>query len=240
MVRSLTAPDPARWRVPVVLGALWMVGTVLGLHAQAAAQQEGPHVQLLERAAERYQSMDALCAEFTQVMRVPLLGSEVHSQGTLCQRRPHFFTMDFSDPPDDRIVADGDHLWIYFPSTQPGQVVRSPLGAAGAMDFHREFLDRPMAKYVVSAEGSETLGGVETQRVRLEPRASAGYVRATVWIDTAEALIRQVEIEQDNGSVRRVTLSDLDTAPRIGQETFEFQVPEGTRVVAMDGMVGGR
>ncbi len=230
-VKGALASAPTRVLACVlacVLGPITLATAAAPAEAQSAAG-------LLERAAERYAGLDALCADFQQRLQVPLLGQTTESRGRLCQRAPSFFRMDFSEPEGDEIVADGEHLWIYYPSTQPGQVVQTDLRGGGAVDFHREFLSEPNRRYVVEPEGSETVAGRRTERIRLTPRAAAPYTRATVWIDTDEALVRRIEIEQDGGSTRRIEMSDLTLNPDLADDFFRFAVPEGTHVVRMAG-----
>jgi len=228
----MTHPIVLPVRTPLVLVSLALLCLVSPLRGQ--------DIQLLERASQRFDALDGLCASFEQRLQVPLLGTDNTSQGRLCQRPPHYFAMDFSTPQGDRIVADGEHLWVYYPSTQPGQVLRTSLSTTGAIDFYREFLADPTTKYAVTAEGAETVDGRTAQRFRLEPKQSLGYLRATVWIDESDALIRRVEIEQENGSLRRVDLTDLQLNPQFAAGTFTFDPPAGTRVMSLDGVGSGR
>ncbi len=164
---------------------------------------------------------------------MPLLGVSRSRSGRLCQRRPNLFRMDFRDPDGDQVVADGRHFWIYYPSMSPGQVVRLPVDPSrGGLDFFREFLADPAATYRVGAAEAETVAGASTLRIPLEPRSSRGYRRAVVWIDRESRLIRRVEIEEENGSVRRVTLSNLEVDPALGAGHFEFTPPAGVQVVS--------
>ena len=237
---STYAARRLKWFCTSALGrTAWVLGALVAA-TPVAAQDATQGRALLVRASEHFGQIDGLCAEFEQTMVVPLLGSEVRSRGQLCQRPPHFFAMDFTDPAGDRIVADGTYLWIYYPSSQPGQVLRTSLSTTGAMDFHREFLADPFLKYDVTFEGQEQVDGRRSERIRLIPKDGTGYVRATVWIGHDDALLRRVEIEQEGGRVRRVDLAAIETNPRFTSEVFHFDVPEGARVVSMDGMVGGR
>ena len=187
---------------------------------------------MLERASERYAGIDAFCGAFEQEMNVPLLRQVTRSRGRLCQARPDHFLMDFSDPEGDVVVADGEHLWVYFPSTDPGQVFRSDLSASdGRFDFHREFLEDPGEKYRPEYRGEEVVDGRSTHVVSLTPLEPSPYVRAQVWIDAESALIRKVEIHEDNESVRTVVLRDLEIEPQISASLFEFEPPSGVQVI---------
>ena len=208
--------------------------TLLALAASAPALEGQATPDLLLRAADKYEQLDGLCADFRQRLEVPLLDTEVPSRGRLCSKQPAYFRMDFEEPSGDAIVADGEHLWVYFPSSQPGQVLRSPLGAGAEVDFTREFLSDPGVKYEATDEGTEVLQGRTTHRYLLDPVATGlGYTMAKVWIDTELALIRQVEIHQDNGSIRHVTLSEIDLAPGMTAAEFSFDAPSDVHVVSI-------
>lgn len=220
---------------PVLMALL--VGTVTApspATAQGTTSASASTPELLVRAAARYADLDGMCAAFLQRLEVPLLGTEVASHGRLCSKRPAYFRMDFDDPEGDAVVADGSHLWVYFPSSQPGQVLKSPLSDGGAIDFTREFLADPGVKYSATDEGPEEVDGRATRRFVLDPNTDdLGYTRARVWIDVGEALIRRVEIHQDNGSIRHVTLQGIDLAPRMATSDFDFDVPTGVQVITM-------
>ena len=208
---------------------------VLGLVASAipgSANAQSTDA-LLERASDRYASFGSLCADFVQRLHVPLLSQTTESRGRLCQMSPNFFRMDFADPEGDMVVADGEFLWLYYPSTQPGQVVQTDLSTRGAIDFHAEFLSEPTTRYDVHSEGRETVQGRATERIRLEPRETVSYRGARVWIDVENALVRRVEIEQEGGSVRWLELSALEIDPGLEASDFRFDVPEGIHVVRM-------
>jgi outer membrane lipoprotein-sorting protein len=187
---------------------------------------------ILEEAAERYAGVDAVCARFSQLLEVVLLDQENRGEGELCQARPNLFSMRFSDPPGDAVVADGEHFWVYYRSINPEQVLRLPVDPArGGLDFYREFLESPREKYDATIEGTEVVTGRETIRLALEPRSNRGYRNARVWIDPERDEIRRVEVTEENGSIRTVTLEDIRMDPDVSAGTFRFQVPDGVSVV---------
>lgn len=185
---------------------------------------------ILTRASARLAALRGFCGDFRQEIRIPLLGQSSRSAGRLCQQRPNLFVMDFTDPAGDRVVADGQWVWTYFPSTDPRQVLRFPLAEQGRMDFFQEFVSDPGVRYVPTLEGEEVVGGRSTWRIALEPRDRSYFEGATVWIDRETSLLRKVEILQENGSVRVVELGDLELDPTIPPSRFTFTPPEGTQV----------
>jgi outer membrane lipoprotein carrier protein len=200
---------------------------------QGQSSGEGTALQVLEAASARFADVESLCADFVQEIRVPLLGEERTTRGRLCQERPNLFRMDFTDPDGDQVVADGESFWLYYPSMSPGQVVRLPVDPErGGMDFYREFLEDPAGTYDIGAGVAETVDGVRTLRVELTPRGDRGYQRAAVWIDHESRLIRRVELEEENGSVRRITLSRTELDPSLAPDHFRFEPPPGVQVVS--------
>ena len=67
--------------------------------------------------------------------------------------------------------------------------------------------------------------------VELIPKASATFVRARLWIDRASRLVHRLEIHQENGSVRRIWLSQIDPDPVLERGTFLFEPPPGVLVI---------
>ena len=190
--------------------------------------------QVLEAAAERYRGVQATCADFEQVVDVRLLGRRVESAGRVCQQRPNLFSMRFSDPDGDAVVSDGEHFWVYYPSLDTEQVVRYHVaGSPGGYDFYREFLDDPAAKYTVRDGGTEQVDDRDCRIVELAPTDAGAYQRARLWLDVRDHTVRRLEVHHENGSVRTLSLRNLDLAPALGSAYFAFRVPEGARV--MDG-----
>ena len=53
--------------------------------------------------------------------------------GVFVQERPNRVSITFTEPSGDRIVGDGKSLWVYLPSSTPGQVLKLPADADGAI-----------------------------------------------------------------------------------------------------------
>lgn len=186
----------------------------------------------MDAAADRYRSVRSLCSDFAQVMDVRLLRRTIESEGRLCQQRPNLFSMRFTDPDGDLVVSDGGSFWVYYPSLNPKQVVRYDLSdRPGTYDFFQEFLSDPASKYTAADGGTEAVGGKVCQIVELSPTGEAAYRSARVWLDPETDLICQLEVHQDNGTVRTITLRGVRLNPTVEVGEFAFVVPDGARVV---------
>lgn len=212
--------------------AALVMGTLGGaVTAVPVAAQDG--LAIMRAAAERYQGVEALCADFTQHLVVPLLGDERTGEGRVCQARPNKFAMRFTQPDGDRVVIDGESVWVYYPSLDEKQVMRMPVAQQrGGHDFHREFLEDPETKYDVSYEGTDTVAGRATHRLKLVPRSRASYTAATLWIDEGRPALRRLRIEEENGTVRTITLSNIDFTSDPDGAWFTFTPPEGALIVS--------
>jgi outer membrane lipoprotein-sorting protein len=80
---------------------------------------------ILDRATAVYDPIRTLQADFVQIIDNPMLGDPDTTRGKLYQQKPNSFAMRFTEPKNDRIVADGRYLWLYTPSSTPGQAIRA-------------------------------------------------------------------------------------------------------------------
>jgi outer membrane lipoprotein-sorting protein len=190
---------------------------------------------LLEEAGARYSQLQGFCATFEQTLSVPLLGDTTYSKGSLCQERPNLFAMRFSDPDGDVLLADGDFFWVYYPSSDPRQVIQFEMeDRPGGVDFQREFLEAPAGKYEMEYLGEESVSGRSTHLISVKPFERSGFRAARIWLDAERSLILQARIEMENESVRTVILSEIQLDPAPDPDRFRFVPPQGAQVIRRD------
>ena len=212
----------------------------LSLVASVSAGTAQESVRAMEAAVELYRDVGAMCADFEQAIEVRLGRRTIESAGRVCQQRPNLFSMRFTDPDGDMVISDGEFFWVYYPSLDDVQVNRYPVSdAPGSQDFFRELLEDPGVKYDAREGGIEGVGGRDCRVVTLTPRAGAAYDRARLWVDTESHVIRRLEVHEQNGNVRTVTLHGVDLSPSIDPGTFVFEVPQGARIRGGGGSGGG-
>jgi chaperone LolA len=197
--------------------------------AQARSQDRA--AQILTQAEAAANGVRSLEADFTQTMTVPLLNQTQRSAGKLYQRKPDRFLMRFSDPAGDVIVADGRHFWLYYPSADRTQVIRTSIAAGGeAVDLQKQFLSNPNQRFVSTVAGEESVGGRAAHVLTLVPRGASPYRILKIWVDKEDHLVRRFEITEENESVRRVELRNLRTNHQLANTLFTFTPPEGAQV----------
>ena len=206
-----------------------LAAAVLSAPVSARAQNADA---VIDRAVAAYARLNSMRAEFRQTLTNPLTGSTQTTTGVILRKKPNLLSINFAS--GDRVAADGSTLWVYLPSSTPGQVMRMPYngGNATALDPAREFLDSPRARFTVSGSGAATVGGRATHAVTLVPkRANANFTTAKVWIDDADSSIRQFDVENASGLKRHVVITSFTANPAISASSFRFSVPKGAKVV---------
>jgi outer membrane lipoprotein carrier protein len=208
---------------------------MLTLLALLAGPPQSPDpAAIVRRAGAVYRGLTSLQADFVQVIQDPGIGDTLRADGRLYQAGANSFAMRFSDPPDEAIVIDGKFVWLYTPSTTPGQVIRSRMEAdpVYGANLLARILDRPAERYSSAWLRADTLGGRRMDVVSIVPRSgSLSFSKAVLWLDREDALPRRIELEEAQGVRRVLTLSRLRPNATIDRGLFEFKVPKGVRVV---------
>jgi outer membrane lipoprotein carrier protein len=189
---------------------------------------------ILDRASRSFDTVRTLAADFVQVLDNPMLGDPDTTRGRLYQQRPNYFAMRFSDPKNDRVVADGRRLWLYTPSSTPGQVIRTTIPGAGTTgpNLIGQFVEHPRERYTARYVRADSTGGAAVAVIALTPRVrDLPYAEATVWIATQDGLIRRIEIVENSGQRRTITLAHLTVNKPIPNREFRFAPTSGVRVV---------
>jgi len=218
-----------------LFAAVIALGATTGLEAQSAGA-------VMESAVNAYSELRSVRAEFRQTINNPLTGTTAVSRGVLLRKDPNLLSINFTEPKGDRIVADGKSLWVYLPSSAPGQVMRMPASSdnsVGMVDPGGLFLASPSTRYVITSAGSGTLSGRKVNIVALVPRkANNAFTRAKVWVDAEDSTIRQFEVVDANGLTRLVTITSVQRNAAIPASAFRFTPQKNVRVIESGGISG--
>lgn len=203
---------------------------------------QGPNATL-QRAVTAYKSATTISARFDQTVSNPLTDRTLSTSGELMRQRPNLLSISFNGTNPDRIVADGSNLWVYLPSSAPGQVIKVPASAGQRgmlVDPMGQILSAPMNSYAIADAGTATIAGRATHAITLTPKSrEALFAKATLWIDDSDGLVRQLESTEPSGLIRKITVTRFRTNVAIPRSTFEFIPPRNTRVIDGASMIGG-
>ena len=211
---------------------LCLVLAALGVAPGVATAQDA--ASIVGRSSRVYRSLSSLAADFVQVIDNPMIDS-AESRGTLVQAGEDRLAMRFTDPRGEAIVIDGRSIWVYTPSTTPGQVIRMGVPSGGPVygyNILAWLLDRPAERYTATYVRSDRLNGRPVDVVRLDPAVpDLPFERAIVSLDKEDGLPRRLEITERGGALRTLTLSKVQLNQRVPDSTFAFRVPSGVRIV---------
>jgi outer membrane lipoprotein carrier protein len=189
----------------------------------------------IDRAVAAWAKVKSVRGTFDQTVTNSIVGTSATSHGDFAQEKPNRLAIRFKAPMTDAIVADGKAVWIYLPSSSPGQVVKRPAADRDAVpiDLTGMFLDAPRAKYDIAPTVSRTVDGHPAHGLTLVPKkgTSAPFSKATVWVDDDDSLIREFEEVETSGVIRHIHLTSMELNGVIDRATFAFTVPSGVKVL---------
>lgn len=207
------------------------IAVIAGLLLPASISAQSADA-ILDRAVAKYSQMQSLRVEFRQTLTNPLTGTTASTTGALLRRKPNLLSIAFDN--GDKIVADGINLWIYLPSSVPGQVIRQSARSAATSTFDPagEFLTSPRERYTASAGGASSVSGRASHLLTLTPKSqSAPFSKVKLWVDDADNTVRQFEVTEKTGVQRLILITRLAMNPALARSTFRFTPPKGARVV---------
>ncbi|MFN8645195.1 MAG: outer membrane lipoprotein carrier protein LolA [Gemmatimonadales bacterium] len=211
-----------------------MIALCAALLLLAGPPQADPDPRaLIEKAARSYRAITSFTADFKQVIADSMIGT-YESRGRIVQAGESRLAMRFTDPSGDAIVMDGEHIWVYTPSTTPGQVLRLklPTDPTYGPNVLAWILTDPARRYESRYLRNDQVAGRGADVVVLTPRdRSLPFREAVVWLDQFDNLPRKLEIRERGGQVRTLTFTGVQTSRRVGPETFTFRAPDGVRIV---------
>ena len=190
---------------------------------------------IIDRAVAAWGKITSIRGTFEQTVTNALTGTSASSKGTYAQERPNRLAIRFEQPGADAIVADGKFVWVYLPTSAPGQVIKraGTDRSSVPIDITGQFLDAPRKKYDIAAAPARTVSGHAAHGLLLTPKAgtSGPFTKATVWVDDDDSLIREFEATDPTGVTRHVRLTSLEPNAQIDRSTFTFTPKKGVKIV---------
>lgn len=185
------------------------------------------------RASRAYRALSSIRAAFHQVIEDRMIGTQ-ESRGDLVQSGTARLAMRFSDPKGDLVVLDGTNMWLYTPSTTPGQVIRMPIphDPVYGPNVLTRILDRPTERYQVTWLRADTAEGRPADVLEFVPTtADPLFSRAVIWFDRQTLLPKRLELDERSGVRRTLSLARVRTNTPVRESEFRFEVPDGVRVI---------
>jgi len=183
-----------------------------------------------KRLKAALKNMDNISAEFKQTLRDEDKKIVQQSRGTLKLQRPGKFAWIYTDPFEQRIVADGSELWIY--DVELEQVTVKPMDAG--------LSNAPIMILMKQSDVSDqfTISEVGQRKylywIELRPNASdLEYTR--IFIGLEDGSVRAMELQDQFGQSTQIVFENLRVGVVHDPATFKFVPPPGVDVYGVGG-----
>ena len=182
---------------------------------------------------KKYSSLKSYQANFTIVSDKG--GKRVTQTGVLKFKSSDKLLMEFSSPSRQKLVSNGQMMWIYIPSmnvvAEQDLTSESGLFTSGS----EAGLNRLFSKYhyrFASKEEPETMkdGSKQYTLVLKQKETRGGYKTINLWI-SEDYFIQRAEGFTSSGKKIEITLSDIKTDVDLPNALFKFDIPGSARII---------
>jgi outer membrane lipoprotein carrier protein len=183
-----------------------------------------------QRLKTALKNMDNLSAEFKQTLLDEDKNVVQQSSGTLALQRPGKFAWIYTEPFEQRIIADGSELWVY--DVELDQVTVKPMDES--------ISNAPIMILMKESDVTQQFNVIEVgQRkflfwIELEPREKdLEYQR--IFIGLEDGNVRAMELQDQFGQSTQIVFDNLRLGVVHNPATFKFVPPEGVDVYGVGG-----
>ncbi|MFV1956797.1 MAG: outer membrane lipoprotein carrier protein LolA [bacterium] len=184
----------------------------------------------LDLLESTYRSVTSLRARFIQSEERPGVGVSTSEEGRMSFMPPGKMRWDYKGKRPHRVVINDNLVWIYTPGRN--QVVRREMSLQemriGPMTFMRglESLEEQFRVYPGSDihEGKYSL-----DLFPIDEKTS--YERIGILISTQTGLLERIRIHHRLGNLTTIEFSDIRTGVKFPDDLFEWDIPEGTKII---------
>jgi outer membrane lipoprotein carrier protein len=208
------------------------VGALACLCLSLAAAGSPVDVRALADAVDaHYNRLQSMQTNFTEIYQGA--GMDRTESGTLWLKKPGKMRWEYRSPREKLFVSDGKTVWFYVPADRQARKepakkledLRSPLAfLLGKTKLEKELRGLSLAPDVNPREAGDVV-------LRGMPQAIADQVSEVLLEITPEHEIRQITLQDVDGSTTEYRFSDQKSDVAVDSARFEFRPPAGTEVV---------
>lgn len=187
---------------------------------------------VVDRVQKRYDGAEDFRARFNQTLTNAAFKRKSSSTGEVLLKKPGRMRWNYQTPDPKMYLADGDMLWLYEPEDKQAfkqDLKTSQLPAALAFLTGKGKL---AAEFDISFAKDVRLGSPGDYVLALSPKQPQSTVKAIMFVvDPATFQVRQSMITDGQGNTNDLLFTDIRINSKIGDSTFRWTPPAGTRVI---------
>lgn len=216
-------------RRPLISAELGLL--LLSITAASGAQPPAAAAPIDSVAAlERFVTdVGSLTADFFQELWTADQRMLEKASGTLALKRPNHFLWIYREPYEQRVIADGEALWMY--DVDLAQASVTPLDESVSSSPAMLLAGDQQVRDAFDVAASYSAGGLDW--VRLTPK-QAGADFSSVLIGFEGASPRQLELVDGLNQVTRIVFANIVLNPELADDGFVFSPPPGVDVIGGD------
>lgn len=202
----------------------WILMLALATVVLADARSD----RLLRQLQNKYESLDEVCADFTQTFHWKLTGETQQISGRICAKGGDRFRIETEE---QLIITDGNTLWT-LNKLNNQVIIDHAENATSENPFIKDFLEKYIREYNSRIDESASSGGDPV--ILLTSKTGDHFVpQMRLWVDEKQDLITKVEQTDLNENTTVFQVNNIDTDVSLSNSDFKFQAPESADVIDM-------
>lgn len=212
----------------IILIVIGIIAFQIAIPGSGLCQDEADRALALVR--ETYASLTGLKAEFVQTEERPGVGVSVREEGSLSFKPLDRMRWDYGGKRPHAVFINGSKVWIHTPSRK--QVI--------VRELTPQEMRRGAATFLSGLDGIE-----EDFTVQSRPTSSGEsipldlfpmvdnlpYDKISILVASDSGLIERIAIYHKLGNVTTITFLGIETGVKLDDKLFEWNIPEGTKVI---------
>jgi len=209
------------WRIiPMRYLCLALVAAMLAWAGPARADDP---VQLAGRIQQKYASINAFSASFTQAIRNAASGDTENRSGSFLFKKPTLVRWETVKPEKELLIVGTSAVWDYF--EEDNEAYRYSVKEVISSKTMLRFLTGKanLNEDFIVAAGKPEEGGAGQVVLDLAPRdPEPGLVMAKIWVDPQTDMIARIRIQDFYANTNDLTLSNVELNPKLADSLFAF------------------
>ena len=183
-----------------------------------------------QRVRTALKNLDSISAEFKQTLLDEDKNVVQQSRGTLALQRPGKFAWIYTEPFEQRIIGDGNELWIYDVELEQVTVKPMDTGISNAPIMILMKQSDVTQEFDISEVGQRQY----LYWVELKPHAS-DLEFSSIFIGLEDDNLRAMELQDQFGQSTQIVFENMRTGVVHNPATFKFVPPDGVDVFGVGG-----